>query len=130
MSIKKQKFYVVWDGHEPGIYKSWEECKLQIKNYSQAKYKSFPNKATAIDAFNMGFYEFQKISKLHRLKGKLPENVHRNSISVDAASSGNPGQMEYRGVDTKTQKILFEKCHELGKKTTLQYQTQTKQEKC
>ena len=100
---------MVWDGHEPGIYKSWEECKLQTKNYPQAKYKSFPNKAAAIDAFNMGFYEFQKLSKLHRHKGKLPENVHRDSISVDAASSGNPGQMEYRGVDTKTQKILFEK---------------------
>ena len=30
-----------------------------------------------------------------------------NSISVDAASSGNPGKMEYRGVDTKTKKQLF-----------------------
>jgi ribonuclease HI len=30
-----------------------------------------------------------------------------NSISVDAASSGNPGIMEYRGVDTKTKKQLF-----------------------
>jgi len=32
-------------------------------------------------------------------------NYH--SISVDAASSGNPGKMEYRGVDTKTKKELF-----------------------
>ena len=30
-----------------------------------------------------------------------------NSIAVDAASSGNPGKMEYRGVDTKTKKVLF-----------------------
>ena len=30
-----------------------------------------------------------------------------NSISVDAASSGNPGIMEYQGVDTKTKKLLF-----------------------
>ena len=30
-----------------------------------------------------------------------------NSISVDAASSGNPGKMEYRGVDTKSKKQLF-----------------------
>ncbi|MDP5044916.1 MAG: ribonuclease H, partial [Leeuwenhoekiella sp.] len=29
------------------------------------------------------------------------------SIAVDAASSGNPGIMEYRGVDTQTQKQLF-----------------------
>ena len=30
-----------------------------------------------------------------------------NSIAVDAAVSGNPGKMEYRGVDTKTKKELF-----------------------
>lgn len=29
------------------------------------------------------------------------------SISVDAACSGNPGPMEYRGVDTKTGEELF-----------------------
>ncbi len=29
------------------------------------------------------------------------------SIAVDAASSGNPGRMEYRGVDTQTGKLLF-----------------------
>lgn len=107
--MAKRKFYVVWDGHEPGIYKSWEDCKLQIKNYPQAKYKSFPNQETATDAFNMGFYEFQKLKKLHDFKGKLPKAVDQNSICVDAASSGNPGKMEYRGVNTKTQKVLFHK---------------------
>ena len=32
-----------------------------------------------------------------------------DSIAVDAASSGNPGIMEYRGVDTKSKKQLFHK---------------------
>ena len=32
-----------------------------------------------------------------------------NSICVDAASSGNPGVMEYRGVDTQTKAQLFHK---------------------
>ncbi|RRO15297.1 ribonuclease H1 domain-containing protein [Flavobacteriaceae bacterium 14752] len=107
--MAKQKYYVVWDGHNPGIYKTWEDCKLQTKNYPQAKYKSFPNKATAEDAFNMGFYEFQKLKKTKTLSKRLPAEVNLNSICVDAASSGNPGKMEYRGVDTKTQKILFQK---------------------
>jgi ribonuclease HI len=31
------------------------------------------------------------------------------SIAVDAASSGNPGIVEYRGVDTQTKKTLFHK---------------------
>jgi len=107
--MAKQKYYVVWEGHEPGVYKTWEECKLQTKNYPQAKYKSFPNQATAEDAFDMGFYEFQKLSKIHQLKSKLPREVQLHSICVDAASSGNPGKMEYRGVDTQTKKQLFHK---------------------
>ncbi|MGX1024712.1 ribonuclease H1 domain-containing protein [Psychroflexus sp. MBR-150] len=107
--MAKQKYYVVWDGHNPGIYKTWEDCKLQIKNYSQAKYKSFHSLATAEEAFNMGFYEFQKLSKLNQLKPKLPREVQLNSICVDAASSGNPGKMEYRGVETQTRKVLFQK---------------------
>lgn len=109
MSKKKSKFYVVWDGQEPGIYQSWEDCKLQIKNYPQAKYKSFPNQATAEEAFDMGFYEFQKLNKTKNLSKSIPAEVNLNSICVDAASSGNPGKMEYRGVDTKTQKVLFHK---------------------
>jgi ribonuclease HI len=107
MSKKKKKYYVVWDGHHPGIYDSWEDCKLQTKNYSQAKYKSFANKETAEEAFNMGFFEFQKLKKTKTLSKRLPIEVNLNSICVDAASSGNPGKMEYRGVDTKTQKVLF-----------------------
>lgn len=109
MSKKKNKFYVVWDGHNPGIYYSWQDCKLQIKNYPQAKYKSFPTKDTAEEAFNIGFYEFQKLKKTKTLSKGLPPEVNLNSICVDAASSGNPGRMEYRGVDTKTQSVLFKK---------------------
>lgn len=109
MAKNKTKYYVVWDGHNPDIYDSWEACKLQIKGYPQAKYKSFPNKATAVEAFNMGFYEFSKLRRLDKLKPKLPKEVVLNSICVDAASSGNPGVMEYRGVDTKTRKVLFHK---------------------
>ena len=31
---KKSKYYVVWEGHNPGVYNSWEECKKQIQNYN------------------------------------------------------------------------------------------------
>ncbi len=109
MSKNKTKYYVVWDGHNPDIYDSWEACKLQIKGYPQAKYKSFPNKETAVEAFNMGFYEFSRLKRLDKLKPQLPKDVILNSISVDAASSGNPGIMEYRGVDTMSKKVMFYK---------------------
>ena len=50
----KFKYYVVWEGLAPGIYDSWEECQLQVKNYKGAKYKSFPTKDAAIKAFRAG----------------------------------------------------------------------------
>ncbi|HBB48571.1 MAG TPA: ribonuclease H [Flavobacteriaceae bacterium] len=39
------------------------------------------------------------------LKRRGEPNLY--SIAVDAASSGNPGRMEYQGVDTQTGKLLF-----------------------
>ncbi len=39
MSKKKPKFYVVWSGHEPGVYKTWKECKKQVDGYTGARYK-------------------------------------------------------------------------------------------
>lgn len=108
---KNNKFYTVWKGHKPGIYQSWKECKAAITNYKGAQYKSFPTFETAKKAFD-GNYEDHKgkqattssLSKEQLLKIGSP---NYNSISVDAASSGNPGIMEYRGVDTKTKKELF-----------------------
>ena len=38
---KKKKFYVVWEGHLPGIYNDWDKCQEQIKGYPNAKFKSF-----------------------------------------------------------------------------------------
>ncbi len=46
-------------------------------------------------------------SELTEIQLKKIGQPNYNSIAVDAASSGNPGKMEYRGVDTKTKKQLF-----------------------
>ena len=109
---KKQKYYVVWRGKKPGIYKSWEECKEQITGYKNAQYKSFASLAEAKKAYDSNYEEYKGVKK-----GGQPEltaaelikigepNYH--SVSVDAASSGNPGKMEYRGVDTRSGKTLF-----------------------
>jgi ribonuclease HI len=100
---KKAKYYVVWEGNKSGIYSSWEECKKQIKNYKGAKYKSFANNEEAKVAFSKNYKDYFVKSNIITSK-ELPDY---NSISVDAASSGNPGIMEYQGVDTKTKKLLF-----------------------
>tara|TARA_B110000211_G_scaffold187870_1_gene213495 strand:+ start:650 stop:1261 length:612 start_codon:yes stop_codon:yes gene_type:complete len=100
---KKSKYYVVWEGHNTGVYNSWEKCKKQIQNYKGAKYKSFVNEQQAKVALNEEYKNHINKSKLIISK-ELP---NYDSISVDAASSGNPGIMEYQGVDTKTKKLLF-----------------------
>lgn len=48
---EKRKFYVVWEGREPGIYDNWEDCQEQINGYSGAKYKSFRSQEEAVAAY-------------------------------------------------------------------------------
>lgn len=103
---KSPKYYVVWEGYEPGIYSTWNECKLKIQNYPQAKYKSFSSLEEAKDAYNLGFYGYQKQRK-DTDKSFSSDGIVWKSIAVDAASSGNPGKMEYRGVVTRTKQVLF-----------------------
>lgn len=48
-----------------------------------------------------------KSSSAQKQSNKTLAAIEENSISVDAACSGNPGMMEYQGVDTKTGEVLF-----------------------
>jgi len=112
MPKTKQKYYTVWKGHKTGVFETWSECQLQIKNFQGAQYKSFATKAIAVKAFE-GLYKDYIVK--NKAKKGIPnrrnqiEGPNLNSISVDAASSGNPGVMEYRGVDTQTKALLFHK---------------------
>ncbi len=110
MTKKKQKFYVVWHGNPAGIYKSWKECKRVIDGVSGAQYKSFESLEEAKKAYNKEYadYKGKTVKKsISKEQLKLIGEPNLYSIAVDAASSGNPGIMEYRGVDTQTQKQLF-----------------------
>jgi len=111
VSKKKKKYYTVWKGHNTGVFESWDDCKAQIKDFQGAQYKSFTTFEAAKEALKGNYKDY--ISKT-KFKSELSKTEldkigqpNYNSISVDAASSGNPGKMEYRGVDTKTKKELF-----------------------
>jgi ribonuclease HI len=111
MSKKKKKYYTVWKGHHTGVFETWEDCKAQIKDFQGPQYKSFLTFEAAKKALKGNYKDYinktkfkSALSDLQLKKIGLP---NYNSISVDAASSGNPGKMEYRGVDTKTKKELF-----------------------
>ena len=109
MAKKKQKYYVVWVGKTPGIYADWKECQAQISGFPNAKYKAFPSKELAGAAYKSTFYEFYKKSERKSKKHYLEfeKEIKLDSICVDAACSGNPGLMEYRGVETSTGEQLF-----------------------
>jgi ribonuclease HI len=109
---KKKKYYTVWKGHHIGVFESWNDCKAQIKDFQGAQYKSFTTFDAAKKALNGNYKDY--IGKAKKFKSDLSEaqlkkigQPNFNSIAVDAASSGNPGKMEYRGVDTKSKKQLF-----------------------
>lgn len=46
-----KKFYVIWAGHEPGIYSDWPTAKKQVDGFPGARYKSFTSEAEALAAY-------------------------------------------------------------------------------
>lgn len=111
MAKKKRNFYTVWNGVVPGVYDDWKECKRQIDGYEGAIYKSFPTKDEADRAFNDTPWKYMgKNADTAKSKAVSIENnpeIIKNSLSVDAACSGNPGDMEYRGVYVQTGEEIF-----------------------
>lgn len=116
MTKPKQKYYVVWKGRTPGIYTAWDACELQVKGFEGARYKAFPTPAEAEAAFAAGppsgkaatLPVTNETRKIHDRYTKDTRNIKPSStghptpvfpsLCVDAACSGNPGRMEYRGV--------------------------------
>ncbi len=106
MSKQKQKYYTIWEGRETGVFEDWETCKQHIQSYENAKYKSFATKEEALKAYQSNYWNFVK--KEHKqVQAKTKGNYITESIAVDAACSGNPGKMEYRGVYTRTGQQIF-----------------------
>ena len=111
----KNKYYVVWNGICPGIYTSWTDCQRQINGYEGAIYKSFNTQEEAEKAYNSSPYiyigkkkeETNLETKQSNDTSQYPQVVQKEAIAVDAACSGNPGPMEYRGVYLRTGQQIF-----------------------
>lgn len=91
--MAKKKVYVVRRGRTPGLYATWGECQRQTTGFRGAEFKSFTSRADAqawLDSANAPASEMPK-----------------TGIAVDGACSGNPGPMEYQGVDIATGETLF-----------------------
>ena len=110
MKKPKSKYYVVWEGHQTGIFDTWDKCKKAVDGYAAAKYKGFTSLEEAKRAVGSNAWNY--IGKA--VKAPVTRTPHSESgvplkqaICVDAACSGNPGVLEYRGVNLVTGQEIF-----------------------
>jgi ribonuclease HI len=110
VSRNKPKFYVVWEGRKPGLYTSWAEASEQVTGVAGAKYKSFASRAEAETAYR-GNYWAVAGKDTRTVRKSLAElealGVDLDGVAVDAACSGVPGPMEYRGIEIRSGRELF-----------------------
>ncbi|MCQ2349231.1 MAG: ribonuclease H family protein [Paludibacteraceae bacterium] len=100
MAKQKPKFYVVWVGRATGVFDSWSECEAAVKGFGGAKYKGFPSRIEAEQAFAQTYEDY--VAPIDRSKPRVKkqhtEPAIKEALAVDAACSGPCGPMEYQGV--------------------------------
>jgi len=104
---EKPKFYVVWKGRKTGVFSSWKACAAQVDGFPGAQYKSFTNRLAAEQALRGKYASHvgKPVSSGEWLFAPNPPVA--DSYVVDAACSGSPGRLEYRGVDLRSGKEVF-----------------------
>lgn len=99
-----KKYYVVWKGHETGIFTTWDKCKSLVDGFAGAKFKSFPTLEEAESAFKKKPQfkttknKAQTIKKVSKQKSEslsqeqidaMPFDI---KIFTDGACEPNPGE--------------------------------------
>ena len=116
------KYYVVFIGHNPGVYDSWDEARLQTEGFPGALCKGYSTSEEAAMAYRnfigisdrkelamllSGEREAENKEKIGSQRYLDKPEIDLNAWAVDASCLGNPGKMEYRGVEIKTGKVIF-----------------------
>jgi ribonuclease HI len=100
MAKSKSVCYVVWSGHDQGVFSSWSQTKKLIDGYKGAKYKGFKTESEAKNAFFIGYDEWKKQNDKIVDKNNEPPADYANKLThyltVDAAFNGKVS--EWRGV--------------------------------
>ena len=116
-----KKYYVVWTGRHPGVYDDLNDAMEQVDDYPGASFKSYASAQEASDAFRKGTARSDRNDVggllLNAQRHNFPEagkpdymqfpEIDLNGWAVDAACAGNPGRMEYRGVELMTGREIF-----------------------
>ena len=102
-----EKYYAVKKGENPGIYKTWDECKEQVSGFSGAEYKSFKTLAEAEEYLGLA-------PGNSKTKQSLEEYLdqHRTSEAIAYVDgSFNSANMEYAyGLVLYANGELYEDC--------------------
>ena len=102
------KYYVVWQGRQPGIYTSWQACAAQVQGYPNARFKAYPTRDIAERAYRLGPKAAQlPVWVLAEPGPQVP------ALAVDAAASQARGPVEYQGVmlepQGKTRRLFLDR---------------------
>lgn len=117
---KEKKYYVVFNGRNTGVFDDWNDVREQTEGFEGARYKGYASSAEAAEAFrkasdgkpsDLGRFLSNASSHAMPRPGKPdyftnPE-VDLDAWAVDASCLGNPGRMEYRGVELMTGRVIF-----------------------
>jgi ribonuclease HI len=105
--MPKTKYYVVWKGRRSGIFTSWEQCSAQVTGFPDAEYKSFTSLEAAKAAYSGAYNDHRGKPVSSNQWLFAPTKPVHPSMCVDAACSGSPGPVEYRGVETRSGRQIF-----------------------
>ena len=94
-----QKFYVVWAGRQTGVFTDWATTQRAVDKYAGARFKSFPTRAEAEQAFRGGDASISpnnpgtRKAGTPKSEGGTTHTAHQFDVSIycDGACEPNPG---------------------------------------
>ena len=98
--MAQKKFYVVWSGRQTGIFTDWATTQRAVDKYTGARFKAFPTRAEAEQAFHRGGSASIPAKAASSPKASISVNkrsaehsAHQSDVSIycDGACEPNPG---------------------------------------
>ncbi len=95
-----QKFYVVWSGRQTGVFTDWATAQRAVTGYAGARFKAFPTRSEAEEAFARGGAGSISAKTPSALKTRAADSeraarhtAHQFDVSIycDGACEPNPG---------------------------------------